>query len=176
MSVGNDFWNQQINTGDKFSQLEFIARNYNHILKIYRIICKQEKETYEKKLAAHNELQELRNKIDLFRQKKIKLLKQELLDHEARIAYLEELREEEDLIYMNGKPLNYDEVIVIIEKWQCFLNPLEKADRSIRESTSKVIDRSLKIILAPIALVGGKKLKGILDGIRKEIVEDFRTP
>lgn len=180
MGVGREFWKQGYDHGPITKQLDFIAANYNEFIKTIRIIEKQTKETYEKKLNAHNELQQLRDVLESAKAKKLKLPKQQLMDLEARMDELEKIREENDLIYLDGKPLRYDEVVALIEKYKLFMKPLNKLDNAIRIPIGNVINTGLNILFKPICKIcdwcNFPTIKEITKDITESITDSIKNP
>lgn len=180
MGVGKEFWKQGYDHGSISNQLEFIAANYNEFIKTYRIIEKQSQETYDKKLNAHNELQKLRDVLEQAQSKKLKLPKQQLMDLEARMDELEKIREENDLIYLDGKPLTYNEVIALTEKYKIFMKPLNKIDDMVRTPLAKLVNIGLKTIFTPVRKICDwcnlPTLKEFTEDLTESITDSIKNP
>jgi len=180
MGVGREFWKQGYDHGSITKQLDFISLNYSEMIKTIRIIEAQTQETYDKKLNAHNELQKLRDVLDSAKAKKLKLPKQQLMDLEARMDELEKIREENDLIYLDGKPLRYDEVVALIEKYKLFMKPLNKIDNAIRLPIANFVNSGLTILFTPISKICDwcnlPTIKEITKDITESITDSIKNP
>ena len=180
MGVGKEFWKQGYDHGSITRQLEFIASNYNEFIKTIRIIDSQTQKTYDKKVNAVNELQKLREAKEEYKTKKTKLSNQQKMELEARETELEKIQEEDDLVYFDGVPLMYNEVVALIEKYKLFMKPLNKLDNAIRTPVANFVNSGLTILFTPISKVCDwcnlPTLKEFTEDITESITNSIKNP
>jgi hypothetical protein len=102
------------------------------------------------------------------------------MDLEARMDELEKIREENDLIYLDGKPLRYDEVVALIEKYKLFMKPLNKLDNAVRIPIANVVNTGLTILFKPISKICDwcnlPTIKEITKDITESITDSIKNP
>jgi len=166
MSVGREFWEEKKSLSIT-EELQFIAENYRKSMKVYKLLKNHNRKTYNKKVAAHKEMQKIRDRLDNAQMKKIRLPKSQLIELERRLDELEIIREEDDLVIVDGQPLKYDQLVQIINKRKSFLRQLEKADSKVRPMIADAVGTGLNILFCPVAFVAG------LFGADDSIVDTF---
>jgi hypothetical protein len=166
MSFASDFFKSSrklpLSTEDSLS---ILVENYSKIMKIYRVIKEQEVKTKEKKKKANTELRKLRNIENKFKN----LTPREQKEIAAKKEHFEKMREEEDIIYFENKPLNdTDLYVIIIKKHKNIIQMLESGDRALRKKASafikKYVDKKIK---------KGKKKSTFMDFMSKISFSDM---
>lgn len=151
MSVAHEFLKEdKYDYGDLEESIGFILDNYYNAMKIYRAIKKQNIQTLQKQEEAHNELQKVRKKEEQLQQSGISLKNNEKKELEDRKTYLENLREEGDLVIMNGKVLETDKLVCYIIKNAWLFKLFDQAEMKVRPSIAKFASKLINGMLWPI--------------------------
>ena len=157
MSVAHEFLKEDTyDYGDLEESIGFILDNYYEAMKIYRSIKKQNIKTLQKQEDAHNELQNLRRKEEEFQRSGVSLKDHEKKELEDRKVYLENLREEGDLVMMDGKVLETDKLVNYVIKNIWLFKLFDKIEIKIRPSIGKATLKVINGVLWPV-----KKMSGI---------------
>lgn len=175
MGIGEEFWKDSIKVPD--DKIQFITDNYKQIMKIYREIEKQDKKTYDKKVSAHNEIQKLRDVLEKNKTRKKKLTKKELISIEEKIEELEKIREEDDLIFVDGSPLTYTQIVALIREHKYLLKFLSEIDSKVRPRVANTAETLLTYVFYPFVKltnwVGLSFISEMLKDIPKDIKESM---
>ena len=151
MSVAYEFLKEdKYDYGDLEESIGFILDNYYDAMKIYRSIKKQDIQTLQKQEEAHNELQKLRKKEEQLRQSGISLKDNEKKELQDRKTYLEKLREEGDLVMMNGKVLETDMLVCYTIKNIWLFKLFDQVEMKVRPSIAKFTSKLLNGMLWPV--------------------------
>jgi hypothetical protein len=172
MGIGKEFWSES-NSRIQENKLEFIAENYGTLIKTFRAIKRQNEETYNKKIDAHNEIIKLRDELDQIHQKKKRSTKNEILQIESRIEELEKIREEDDIVLLDGRPLRYNEVVALINNNRYLLSIINEVDLKVRSPLGNIVETGLGFIFKPISKIAGwiglESIKEIANELPKDI-------
>lgn len=174
MGVGKEFW-EDGQTLSIAEELQFIAQNYRKSMKVFKLLKNHNRKTYNKKVAAHKEMQKIRDRLDNAQMKKIRLPKSQLIELERRLDELEIIREEDDLVIVDGQPLKYDQLVQIVNKRKAFLRQLEKADTKIRPKIAKAVGTALDILFTPIGCLAGIFEAEFVVDIIEDFIEEVET-
>jgi len=133
MNVAYEFFKKdEPSTGNFEDTLIFFVDHYDDFLTMWRVMQVQHQATKEKKKQAHQELSDLRDKIEELKASKHKFTEQEKIEFEERKEYFTNLREENDIIYYEGNPMDFNQVTNILLKYQKFFELIEQLDRKGR--------------------------------------------
>lgn len=134
--------------------LLFLIDHYAEIMSRFRVIQEFHNFTSDKQKKAHEELQKLR--ADL--QGKILSNEADKLSVQEKQEYLSKIREEPEVVYYHGKPMDKDLISKMILKHQKYLKSLEKADRYGRQKVSKILSFGTSVALFPLRFMLGKTI------------------
>ena len=115
-------------------------------MRIYRVMQAQNEKTKMKKEDAHNNLTDLRKKSS----KAHGLTDSEKIHIDEQREYLSKLREEDDIIYYNGKPIEMNEAVALVLKYQKLLKVIERSDKSVRKYLSSIASCASSLFLFPL--------------------------
>lgn len=178
MGIGKEFWDdKKVRLPD--DKIDFIINNYKEIIKGFRAIKRQNEETYNKKVDAHNEILKLREVLDEINQKKKKAKKNEVSAIEQKIEELEKIREENDIIFLDGVPLRYNEVMGVINSNKYLITILDELDSKIKPKVASIAETALSYLLYPVSKIGewigSDSLKEISKDLPKDIGDSIRN-
>lgn len=159
---------------DMEESIIFIIDNYEEIIKIYRVMQAQNKETKEKKEKAHEDLHSLYEKIEKLKIEKPHLSEQEKITITETKEYLSNLREENDVVYYNGKPLDVDQMTYLMLKHQRIFSVLEQADRKLRKHAASILKGGTKAFLYPLSYFLRLSIKQTKKGDFKDLLKIFK--
>jgi hypothetical protein len=139
MSFADDFFKSSSTLKiDKEEAIGLILENYFSIMKVYRVIQTQTTETKKKKLNAQKELNKLRKIENSINPKSLSPMERKELKFKKE--YYTKIREEEDVIYFEGKALtDKDLYIILIKRYKYLFALLESGDRKVREKIAKIL-------------------------------------
>lgn len=151
MSVAYEFLKEdKYNYGDLEESIGFILDNYYDAMKIYRAIKNQKIQTLQKQEDAHNDLQKVRKKEQHLQQSGISLKANEKKELEDRKTYLENLREEGDVVMLNGKVLETDKLVHCVEKNEWLFKRFDQVEMKVRPSVAKIASKLINRMLWPV--------------------------
>jgi len=171
MGIGEEFWKDTIRVPD--DKIQFITDNYKQIMKVYREIERQDKKTYDKKVSAYHEIQKLRDILEKNKTKKKKLTKKELLSIDEKIEELEKIREEDDLIFVDGSPLTHTQIVELIKEHKYLLRFLNEIDSKARPRVADTIETLLTYAFYPFIKITNWIGLSFIGDILKEIPKDI---
>lgn len=168
MSIVYEFFKEDVSTQSLEDHVLFFIDYYEDFLEFYRIITIQHQRTKAKKERAHVKLSELRESVQLAKKKKKKFTEAEKLSIQERTELLEAIREEDDIIYYQGKPMDLNEVTQRLIKYQKIFKCVEEIDTGCRIKASSVFKRVCQIVMWPLS----KMLTLTIDHTLNETVLD----
>lgn len=152
MSIAYEFFkDESAFTKGMEDSIIFFIENYGEFLHFYRVMVVQHQMTKEKKEHAHKKLQALRRKVEKLKKQKRELNDAEKLDIEEKTAYFTALREEDDMIYYNGEPMEYNDVTTIILRYQKLFKRIESIDRISRTKSAPILKKAADIVMWPLS-------------------------
>ena len=171
------FKEDKVNIGDGSVEdsILFFIDNYNDFLIMYRVMKAQLAETKKKQELAHQKLQEIRDRLDKMAKKKQELTEAQKIEIDARKEYLTRIREESDVVYYKGEPMETDKVALLLIKYEGLFNLLERIDRNCRVGIATKGKKALTFILKPLQSCMKSFIKGTKNGEMKEAMKDVES-
>ena len=150
MNVAYEFFkDEEPNIGND-SFIIFFIENYNDFMYFYRVINIQCERTKAKQEKAHKALQRLRDHVEKLQKQKHRFTESEREEILQKTEYYEAIREQPDVIYFNGEPMEHNYVSHIILKYKWAFKSLEKIDRKGRSKLATLIGGGSKYALWPL--------------------------
>lgn len=134
-----NFFNQKHNMGFE-GTINFFIDNYSEIMYNYRIIEKYLEYTKNKKHNAHIMLQTLRDRKENLSKSNTILSERDALELEESIEYYSNLREENDIIYINKEPIEVNQLIDMVLKYKYIIGYIEKIDSKVKHKIAELIE------------------------------------
>lgn len=162
-----------VGDGSVEDSILFFIDNYNEFLIMYRVMQAQLAETKKKQEMAHQQLQELRDRLDTMAKKKQELTEAQKIEYDARKEYLIKIREESDVVYYKGEPMETDKVANLLLKYEGMFTILERIDRNCRIGIASKGKKALSFILKPLQSCMKSFIKDTKDGEMKQGLKDI---
>lgn len=173
--IARDFYKEE---SINFSSLEektiFFIDNYPLIMKKYRLIKKKNEEVKAEKKWAHEELQKLRERMNIINKAKLTLTEQEKIELEETKTFLQNIRDNDQVIIdENGNEIMLDETTFFI-KYPYLMDKIEKIDFSVRSILYKTITKPIDLIQRPATDYLKYKIKRTKAGWKKEFFKETK--
>lgn len=187
MSVAYEFLHGKENLEFASSEdmINFVIDHYFELMSVYRVMKAQNEATREKKINAHMDLQDLRERKELMDPKY--MTEVDKMELEAKEKYFSKLREEDDIHHYKGEPVEISHLSMLILQHPRLMATLEQLDGVARFGLSNVTRKVVSGALYPVRRLTKSAIKqskpkgrtrGFLKGLQSvinaipEIVEE----